>query len=220
MNKLVLFANIKGGVGKSTLCVLFAHYLIGIGQSVQVLDADIQRSIDRRRKRDLREKPNVDIPWEVSSVFDFNRDGDMSDFMRDVKEQEGYVLVDCPGNTEAERLAPIMEAADAVVIPLSYAEEDLDATLNIYIPLLRGMNRKAKIIFIPNRINEKNQKDKEQLNKARNLAIEKLKTVGWVSARIKDCVSLESHRFNTIDKLNDFQKKAVMYPFNTIIEKI
>ena len=30
-NKIVIFSNIKGGVGKTTLCALFADYLIEHG---------------------------------------------------------------------------------------------------------------------------------------------------------------------------------------------
>ena len=50
-NHFVLFSNIKGGVGKSSLCTLFAHYLTAQGEEVAVVDADIQRTIIRQRNR-------------------------------------------------------------------------------------------------------------------------------------------------------------------------
>ena len=51
-NHFVLFSNIKGGIGKSSLCTLFAHYLTAKGEDVAVIDADIQRTIARQRTRD------------------------------------------------------------------------------------------------------------------------------------------------------------------------
>ena len=36
MNKIILFANIKGGVGKTTLCATFANYLRMDGKKVVV----------------------------------------------------------------------------------------------------------------------------------------------------------------------------------------
>ena len=42
-NKIIVFANQKGGVGKTTLCIMFAHYLHSLGKNVYVIDADQQR---------------------------------------------------------------------------------------------------------------------------------------------------------------------------------
>ena len=38
-NKIVIFSNIKGGVGKTTLCALFASYLVERGYPVMAIDA-------------------------------------------------------------------------------------------------------------------------------------------------------------------------------------
>ena len=50
-NKIVIFSNIKGGVGKTTLCALFASYLVERGYPVMAIDADLQASLYRHRKR-------------------------------------------------------------------------------------------------------------------------------------------------------------------------
>lgn len=42
---IVTFANQKGGVGKTTLCVTFANYLVMKGARVVVIDCDSQHSI-------------------------------------------------------------------------------------------------------------------------------------------------------------------------------
>ena len=68
MKKVVLFTNIKGGVGKTSCCALFAQYLCENGYPVKVLDADIQASLSRHRERELAANPDAVIPWEVSTV--------------------------------------------------------------------------------------------------------------------------------------------------------
>ena len=68
MNKILLLTNIKGGVGKTSCCALFAQYLCENGFPVKVLDADIQASLSRHRERELAANPDAVIPWEVSTV--------------------------------------------------------------------------------------------------------------------------------------------------------
>ena len=62
MNKIILFTNIKGGVGKTSCCALFAQYLCENGYPVKVLDADIQASLSRHRERELAANPDAAIP--------------------------------------------------------------------------------------------------------------------------------------------------------------
>ena len=50
---LITFANQKGGVGKTTLCAIFANYLVKKGCPVMVVACEAQQSIKVRRKHDL-----------------------------------------------------------------------------------------------------------------------------------------------------------------------
>ena len=52
-NIIITFANQKGGVGKTTLCTLFANYLVAHQKKVLVIDCDVQQTISFRRKADL-----------------------------------------------------------------------------------------------------------------------------------------------------------------------
>ena len=45
MNKFILFSNIKGGVGKTTLCAHFTEYLAEQEYPVAAIDADLPTSI-------------------------------------------------------------------------------------------------------------------------------------------------------------------------------
>lgn len=219
-NKLIVFANIKGGVGKSTLCKAFAHYLVGRGELVQVLDADIQRTIVKWRLKDLQKFKDIKTPWDVVSVFDFDENGDISRHMPKIKAEDGWILVDCPGNLEADRLEPILKFADAFIVPLSYADEDIDATLDIFVPVVKKLNHDAKIIFLPNRVNEKTQRNKEEVAILRQKAIERLKNIGWVTPRIKDVVVFESHRLNTLSPLDQYQRMAVVHTFDSVFDNV
>lgn len=64
---IITFANQKGGVGKTTLCVTFANYLVKKGLPVIVIDCDSQESLAQRRESDLKRYPSGDtaIPYEV-----------------------------------------------------------------------------------------------------------------------------------------------------------
>ena len=62
---IVTFANQKGGVGKTTLCVTFANYLVTKGVRVVVIDCDFQHSIMKCRKSDIRKYGEQEMPYEV-----------------------------------------------------------------------------------------------------------------------------------------------------------
>ncbi len=223
-NHFILFSNIKGGVGKSSLCTLFAHYLTANGEDVAVVDNDIQRTIARKRTRDKDLRPDDKLPWEVYSVFDLDPKGEITKLLPVLKSQDGWILVDCPGNMETERLIPAFEAADAVVIPITYGGNDLDATVELFVPVLRQINQTAKLIFVPNRINENTQKDKEEARQKRNKALDILLPLGKTTARIRDSRVFDDNRdkscFNTIDPLNRWQASGVEHCFNEIYKEL
>ena len=62
---IVTFANQKGGVGKTTLCVTFANYLVTKGVRVVVIDCDSQHSIIKCRKADIRKYGEEFVPYDV-----------------------------------------------------------------------------------------------------------------------------------------------------------
>ena len=64
-NKKIVFANQKGGVGKSTLCILFANYLAWKKQDVCIIDTDLQKTIMMQRKKDKELYPTMEEPYNV-----------------------------------------------------------------------------------------------------------------------------------------------------------
>ena len=64
-NKIIITTSLKGGVGKTSLCANFATFFVEQDVPVFVLDADIQQSLSRHRKRDLEASPSAQVPWPV-----------------------------------------------------------------------------------------------------------------------------------------------------------
>lgn len=75
-DRIIVFANQKGGVGKSTLCILFADYLAEKRQAVAVIDADLQQTIVVQRQRELK------ADWAEISDYDLDTAEAMFQTMR------------------------------------------------------------------------------------------------------------------------------------------
>ena len=149
-NKIVIFSNIKGGVGKTTLCALFASYLVERGYPVMAIDADLQASLYRHRKREKDVAPEAPIPWNVDLLDTANRE-QLELVMAKLKEVPGIVLIDCPGNLNDRNLEYIYKSADTAIIPISFDADTVDAT-GIFVKALKTVSA-ADLIFLPNRIN-------------------------------------------------------------------
>ena len=72
-NKIVLFSNMKGGTGKTTLLELFASYAIEKDVPVLAMDADPQLSLYKDRQDDLQANPAASPSWLVKLVAIFTR---------------------------------------------------------------------------------------------------------------------------------------------------
>lgn len=214
-NHIVIFSNIKGGVGKTTLCAMFASYLAAKNEAVAVVDADLQSSLFRHRSRDIQCYPDETPSYRVISTNDLDRTAETTaKLMTKLKTANGWILVDCPGNLNDSSIVPILESADYAVIPISYDEDTIDAT-GIFIKSLRR-HSKAQPIFVPNRIDEREKKASELDMRKRTITT--LGILGTVTPRIKQSVVVK--RYSTIIPLDSYQTNAVAYAFDKIIEII
>ena len=125
-NKIVLFSNIKGGVGKTTLCALFASYLAEKGMPVFAMDADLQASLYRHRQREKNVDPDTSVPWAVE-MLNTSDAKKLEETIAKLKSVPGVVLIDCPGNLNDRNLEHIYKAADVAVIPMSFDADTVDA---------------------------------------------------------------------------------------------
>ncbi|MEP7282287.1 MAG: ParA family protein [Rubrivivax sp.] len=113
---VIVIANPKGGVGKSTLATNVAGGLAAAGHSVMLGDVDRQRSA--RRWLALR-PPHLPVihGWDVSE----------HDTLRPPKGTT-HVVLDTPAGLHDKRLASVLRIADRLLIPLQPSLFDIQAT--------------------------------------------------------------------------------------------
>jgi chromosome partitioning protein len=152
MKRIIVIANQKGGVGKSTLSILLANYLAWKEQKVLLIDADIQRSVTTMRKND-KEFFGVEPPYDVIPI-DIENPAKVKKVINNI-EFDGTIIIDCPGNVRDEGLVSIFSAASMIVIPFEYEKISLEATTD-FVALLntikQEMRFQANYLFIPNRV--------------------------------------------------------------------
>lgn len=217
-NRKVVFANQKGGVGKSTLCILFANYLAWKKQDVCVIDTDLQKTIKMRCKKDLELYPDAEEPYEVQD-FDVQDPELMQRLMDSASQTEGFVLFDSPGNVSEDGLVPIFTNADFIVCPYEYEEKTLDST-GTFVQVINALRQAtpemtAKLFFVPNRIDVRiGTADELRMWKQTDAIFKRL---GAVTPRITARASLK--RINTLE-ITPQQRDAVNGAFDFMIRRM
>jgi chromosome partitioning protein len=129
---VIVVANPKGGVGKTTLSTNLAGYLASRGHAVMLGDVDRQQS--SRTWLGLRPHglPRI-AAWEVA-------EGDV------VRPPKGttHIVLDTPAGLHGKRLDEVMKLADKVLIPLQPSIFDIHAT-HEFIDELLAHRRSAKV---------------------------------------------------------------------------
>lgn len=149
---LVVVANPKGGVGKSTLSTNIAGFFAAQGHAVMLGDADRQQS----SRWWLGIRPEAARPirsWEIT-------DGT-------AKPPKGttHVVLDTPAGLHGRRLKDILKMADKVLIPLQPSVFDIFATKGFLDELAASQHAgKAQIAIVGMRVD------------ARTLAADQLQT--------------------------------------------
>lgn len=214
-NKIVVFTNLKGGVGKTQLCATAATYFVYCDIPVIVIDADIQQSLSRHRKRDL-EAPNTgDIPWDC--IFLNTTDtAKVKAMMERAKKLPYCILIDCPGNINDQALQIIYEAADIAVVPFELNADSVDAT-HIFAKLFKK-NFSAKMFFVPNKVSNLFWK-RGTVRKAREDAMELLDNkLGVVTPDIKLTTHLNG--YSTME-MPTYEVRQLVFPaFKTFMKPI
>ena len=213
MNKIILCANVKGGVGKTCLCALLANYLIVKDYHVLVCDSDFQASLYRHREREAEANPDVPIPWEIRILDTSNRQSLINGISK-IRQYQGIVIIDTPGTLNAVNLDVVYDAADLLVIPMSYDFDTVDAT-GLFIKVIRKVYH-GKLVFVPNRINTSEGKSEEL--KQREQTISLLGRIGVVTPRIKQSVVIK--RYSTLFGLDKYQYAAIEHAFERIIDEL
>ena len=168
-NIMITFANQKGGVGKTTLCTMFADYLAAKGESVLVVDFDRQQTIYSKRNENLR------------------------------NGYKGFVLMDTPGNLSQQGLVPIFALSHYIVCPYQFEATSISSTATFigFIAKLQHMLpiMKSRFIFVVNKWDKRygRKAELELWDKTE----ERLRHFGLVAPRIE--VKADMQRYNTIE---------------------
>ena len=132
---VIVVANPKGGVGKSTLATQIAGFLAAAGHAVMLGDVDRQQSA--RQWLALRNSVVPPLPtirgWDVES-----------DHV--VRPPKGitHVVLDTPAGLHGKRLNAVMRIADRLLIPLQPSLFDIQAT-HAFVQALREHARGAEV---------------------------------------------------------------------------
>ena len=128
---VIVVANPKGGVGKSTLSTQVAGYLASRGHAVMLGDVDRQQSA--RSWLRLRPPELAPIsPWEVA------RDG----LVRPPKGTTHLVL-DTPAGLHGKRLDEVLRLATKVLVPIQPSIFDIQATHEFLQRLVQSRRNEA-----------------------------------------------------------------------------
>ena len=211
-NHKIVFANQKGGVGKSTLCMLFANYLAWKKQDVCIIDTDLQKTIMMQRKKDREIYDDMEEPYTVQD-FDVQDPELMQQLMESASQTEGFVLFDSPGNVSEDGLVPMFTGADFIICPYEYEEKTLDST-GTFIQVINALRQAtpemtARLFFVPNRIDVRIGTADELRMWKQTDAI--FKQLGAVTPRITARASLK--RINTFE-ITASQRDAVKGAFD------
>ena len=121
MGAVIVFANPKGGSGKSTSAMLLAEQLSEHGNRVTVLDADPNRSIYRWLA--ARKKMGMPLPFAVEHESNSET---MTGIIRKLAKENDYVLVDLEG-AASQLVSRAIARAHLVLIPMM--QSPLDSTM-------------------------------------------------------------------------------------------
>ena len=129
---VVVIANPKGGVGKSTLATNVAGYFASQGHPVMLGDADRQQSA--RLWLGLR-------PPAARSIASWDVDNEQI-----VKPPKGttHVVLDTPAGLHGRRLNEVMKLANKVIVPLQPSVFDIFAT-RTFLDQLAEHHRVSKV---------------------------------------------------------------------------
>jgi len=144
---IILIGNQKGGVGKSTVCLLLANFLSQEKScSLTLFDMDFQRSLSQKHAKSHQAGNSEPYKIIYASAEQFN-------LLKDAfqEDPQNLILIDFAGRVEDMRLLPAYQAAELVICPFSYEEMTINSTL-VFAAALTKINPGLQFIFIPNRI--------------------------------------------------------------------
>lgn len=186
----------KGGVGKSSLCMALANYLTMARKAVVVVDADLQQTITTLREQEKQEYKDAPEPWRVISLdTSYSNDKEkikvidrIKGTLSKLKNVPATILIDCPGNASDDAVKYIYNAADVIVVPMDFTRITVNTT-KAFAEMLNAMKEaklmKADVYFQPNKYDERRkQMQREEVKHM-------LKPFGYIGTRVNNRSDIE-----------------------------
>ena len=129
---VIVVANPKGGVGKSTLATNIAGCLAAAGHKVMLGDVDRQQSARQWLRLRPPQLPQIS-DWDVAG----------NDIVKPPKGTT-HVVLDTPAGLHGKRLDAVMRIADRILIPLQPSLFDIQAT-HAFVLALREHRRAGEV---------------------------------------------------------------------------
>lgn len=220
-NLLMVWANQKGGAGKSTLCIAFADLWVKMtGRDVVVIDADPQRTLYKVHMKDIEENPGIDPLYHVYPFGDIDDADKTVGMMNKARLQNCDIIFDAPGNLSSNGIAPLLMKADCIFCPTGYDNKTSMSTIDFsnFITASAkelGLSHPPRIFYIINRF-IKSWGTKKELE-ARKTYDEYLSALGLLTPRVPSCAKLQ--RTSTF-YITPKQEEAVKPCFSFIIKQI
>ncbi len=215
---IITFGNQKGGVGKSTLCLLLANYLAKMGEKVYVIDSDFQQSLTNQRKKDESLFTENQYPFEIVGI-DSTEHEELNALLNYCLSLEHYVLIDLPGTISDDSIIPIILNTDYIICPYMYENKTLEST-GTFFQIIKLIKEKVKqenpqLIFVPNRIDPRvgTREEKE----AKEIIDKTFEEHGFLTPPINSLASLT--RVSSLEITNS-QSDAVKNAFDFIVKVI
>ena len=144
MATVITFANVKGGSGKSTLCINMAAILIRSGYSVALLDADQQKCSQdwiTGTKDRLLSRVEIIEPAEMVSVGDVEVD---------------FLLIDTQGSLTKE-MAQFLFQSSLIITPCRVSRDDIvgQGWIEVFLKQSNQNVNKAPVLTVLNGVNKR-----------------------------------------------------------------
>jgi chromosome partitioning protein len=144
VTEIITFANVKGGSGKSTLCVNLAAAICNIGYSVSVVDADLQGSafdwINASTDQNLKA---IEV-YKHSSIESLNN------------LSTDFILIDTQGSLTKE-MAKYLSLSSLILTPCKVSRDDIvgQGWIEIFLKQLASGGDHIPVLTVLNGVNKR-----------------------------------------------------------------
>ena len=142
--KVVTFANVKGGSGKSTLCINMAAILIRAGYSVAILDADQQKC-----SQDWITGTRDKLLSRIEII-------DQAEFIASENVDVDFLLIDTQGSLTKE-MAQFLFQSSLIITPCRVSRDDIvgQGWIEVFLKQSNQNLKKAPILTVLNGVNKR-----------------------------------------------------------------